>query len=208
MILRFALLACAACGGAQPAQPAIANARLAAGPTPPLGCFAWSEAQHAAACIVGDSTGTAMLAFVDGRSETIPLPAPLTEEFTRTANERLSRDGYAALTATAQPLPVGQTRDIGPAKLSFTKRPFSSDKPSPTTFQVRGLCPHDEPNVIAMSLDDGDMMVVAVRRLGDHAIVEYTVRTVNDGAQIERFDAVVFDAKQCATRSALEPQSR
>jgi hypothetical protein len=210
------ILASIACGAAQPTvpsqsaraqqeAPAIMNGRLSAGPRPRLGCFAWSPAEPAAACITGGGSGSepVYLAFVDGHTTATILPSTIDAAAVTAANDTLARRGFEPLIVAPQTFAIGTSIDVSAARLSFTTRPLAQGDRH-TMFQIAADCRNDHSNVIAFDLESGHARA-SIRPFDDRAVVEVTIHSVHAGASSDSFDAVVFDAKQCQTLSSLPP---
>lgn len=205
-------LTCAACSGGAAAvppsarghaaaPPEIRNGRLADGPRPRLGCFAWSRTEHTAACITGGGPAEepVYLAILDGRTQATVLPPTLDAAAAVAANEMLAQRGFDAITIAPRPFAIGASFDVGGAKISFTKRPYPPD-PRRTIFQVAADCRGDHTNVTAIDLGT-EVETASIRIYDDRALIETTIRDVAAVPSTESLGAVVFDAAACSTLS-------
>ena len=182
-----------------PARPAMT---LAPGPTPTLGCFAWSDALKAPACVVGSVLNDAPDLAVEYVGASEPS-TKLTEQFDAAGadavNRILAKHAFTPLTASATTLTAGQAATVGAVTITWTRTQTApgGDNQAPTTVdRVVATCRGAEVELAEDEVEGGAATFKAWS-IGDRVVVELGLKIAREGEYGEQLEAVMLDAASC-----------
>jgi hypothetical protein len=192
--------------------PASPPMKLAAGPAPALGCFAWSEVGRGAACVTG-SIGTGgvdltveFVSLAGAGGYQIAIGTLLDEAKVAEINATLAKFSYAPLEPTITRLVEGTPFVYQGATVEFTRTqtdPGGTNAPPSHKLAVLGRCPDDSRGAM-MILDtvEGDDPQVVVRGIGTSILAIMSVHVAREGEQSDQTSVGVFGVKDCVSASS------